>query len=304
MTRNFLPTGQRPARVGVLAAVLAAVLAGCLDANAPSAAPKTRVSPEPTPVTTVYELGKQVWYAGLVITVDRVTATLDERGGIVEVVVGVANPNADATNLNAAITLIAAGKRVAPTRDSRVPEVPGAGSVAAVLTYELQGIASVDDAILEIGTSPVHLGRVPLTPRAGTAVTFEPRALDLAGTATASSLKVTLRGALVQWDLPDWSQELDASLQALTLTYDVTYAGDFPGGLAFTGENIALRLPDGTVIAARRDGHSQSVELIGARKTKKGLFSRFEIPAGVTGNFALLVRNAGTTKTIAFAIGG
>ncbi|MBI2782386.1 MAG: hypothetical protein HYX55_11410 [Chloroflexi bacterium] len=304
MTRGTRSRWRRLALVLALAAALGTGLGGCLDANVPSAAPTTVPSPEPTPVTTTYQLGTQVWYAGLVVTVDRVTATLDARGGIVEVLVGVANPSADAAELNAAFTLLAGGTRVEPTRDSRVPEVPGSGSVAAVLTFELQRIPSVDDAILEIGTSPAHLGRVPLTPRAGTAVSFKPVELNLGGTATASSLKVTLQGGLLRWDLPDWSQELDASLQALTLTYDVTYAGDFAGGLAFTGENVALRLPDGTVISARRDGHSQSVELVGARKTKKGLFSRFEIPAGLTGSFALVIKNAGTTKTIAFAIGG
>lgn len=287
-----------------LAAALATALGGCLDANVPSVAPTAGISPEPTPVTTVYELGTHVWYEGFVVTVDRVAATLDARGGTVEVLVAVANPNADAAQLDAAIILIAGGKRLEPTRDSHIPEVPGAGSVAAVLTYELQAIASVDDAILEIGTSPVHLGRVPLTARAGTPVTFEPLELELAGTATASSLKVTLHGGVLRWDLPDWSQELDASLQALTLTYDVTYAGDSASGLAFVFENVALRLPDGSIVGTRLDGHSQSLELIGARKTKKGLFSRFEIPAGLTGSFALVIRNGGTTKTIAFAIGG
>ena len=84
----------------------------------------------------------------------------------------------------------------------------------------------------------------------------------------------------------------------------MTYAGDFAGGFAFTGENVALRLPDGTVVSPRRDGHSQSVELIGARKTKKNLFSRFEIPAGMIGEFALLVRNGATEKAIPFTIGG
>ena len=57
---------------------------------------------------------------------------------------------------------------------------------------------------------------------------------------------------MLRWDLPDWSQELDASLEALTLTYDVTYTGDFAGGFAFTGDNVALRLPDGN--GRRRHG--------------------------------------------------
>lgn len=283
---------------------LAMVLAACGDAITPSGAPTAAITPEPTPVTTVYELGAKVWYEGLVLTFDRVSATLAERGGLVDVLVGVANPGADAADLSGRVVLVVGGTRVEPTRDSNIPEVPGAGSVAAVLVYELQAIPSIDDAVIEIGESPAHVARVPMTPDAGALVSYEPKGLTLAGSATASSLKVTLRGGLLRSDLPDWWQELGAKLEALTLTYDVTYTGDFAGGLAFTGENVALRLPDGSVIAARRDGHSQSVELIGSRKTKKGLFSRFEIPTGLRGSFALLVRNSGTERTIKFTIGG
>jgi len=58
------------------------------------------------------------------------------------------------------------------------------------------------------------------------------------------------------------------------------------------------------VIGPRRDGHSQSIELIGAGKTKRGLFSRFEIPTGMTGRFGLIVRTGKTSKTIAFDLGG
>ncbi|MEO5703696.1 MAG: hypothetical protein ABIR64_01730 [Candidatus Limnocylindrales bacterium] len=290
-------------RVGLIA-VLAASLAGCLDSSVPSAAPTTRITPEPTAGTTVYELGSKVWYAGLVLTIDRVSATLDERGGLVDVLVGLANPGPESAALSATLVLVVAGVRVEPTRESRIPDIPGEGSVAALLTYELQAIGSIDDAVIEIGADPLHVARVPLRQGAGDLVAFEPVALELTGTATASGLKLTLRGGELRWDLPDWWEELAGGLQALTITYDATYAGDFAGGFAFTAENVALRLPDGTIIGARRDGHSQSVELIGAHKTKKGLSSRFEIPTGLTGNFALLVRNAGTEKTIAFAIGG
>lgn len=287
----------------IAAVALAVIVAGCGDANAPTSLPTAAITPEPTPVTTVYVLGSRVWYAGLVLTFDRVSATLDERGGLVDVLVGVANPGADAADLSEEIILVVGGVRIEPTRDSNVPRVPGGGSVAAVLTYELQAIPSVDDAIIEIGASPQHVARVPMTPEAGDLVAYEPVALELAGSATAANLRLTLHGGLIRSDLPDWWQELDAGLEALTLTYDVTYTGDFAGGLAFTGENVALRLPDGSVVEARRDGHSQSVELIGPGKTKKGLFSRFEIATGLTGNFALLVRNSGTQRTIRFTIG-
>jgi hypothetical protein len=145
---------------------------------------------------------------------------------------------------------------------------------------------------------------VPLTPSAGAVAAFQPQALTLKGTGAAADLKISLTSGGLRWDLPDWSQELDASLAALTLTYDVTYTGTFSGGFAFTGDNVALRLPNGKVVSPRADGHSQSIELIGAQKTKKGLFSRFEVPSGMSGKFALLVKNGSTTKAIVFTIGG
>lgn len=295
---------RQATRLGsVVALAIAVVLAGCEPA-APSVAPTPTFTPEPTPVTKTYELGTEVWYEGLVVTIDRLTSTLSARGGLVEVLVGVANPGEDAAQLNGAITIVVGDTRVEPTRESNLPEAPAQGSVATILTFELQAIASIDGAVIEIGGAPLHVARVPVTPAAGTPVAYEPEALELAGAATASTLKLRLTGGLLRWDLPDWHQELDAKLQVLTLTYDATYTGDFAGGFAFTGDNVRLRLPDGTVVAARKDGHSQSVELVGPRKTKKDLFSRFDIPAGLTGAFALLVRNSGTEKAITFAIGG
>lgn len=294
----------RSGRAGtmLLVAIVAAILAAC-EPGAPSAAPTPTRAPEPTPTTTRYAIRTTAWYAGLVLHFDEATATLDERGGPVTIGLRLDNPGEDAAELNGRIWLVVDGTRIEPTRESKVPTVPGKGSAGAVLTYELQGIDAVADAVIEVGDEPLHVARVPLTPEAGDPVVFEPIALELRGAQTAGSVRITLRSGVLRWDLPDWSQELDAGLQALTLTYDVTYAGDFSGGLAFTGDNVALRLPDGTVVDARKDGHSQSVELIGARKTRKGLFSRFEIPAGATGEFALLVRSGSAERAIKFTIG-
>jgi hypothetical protein len=293
----------RPGAHLAITALLAASLAGCLGGDEPSAAPTPTRAPEPTPVTTAYEIGAKIWYEGLILTIDRASATLDARGGPVDILLGIENPGAESAALDAPITLVAGDARAEPTRESQVPSVPGGGSAAAVLRFELQGVPSIDEAVIEVGTAPRHVARVALAPDPAAPRIFEPATLELSGSATAGGLKLTLKGGLLRWDLPDWSQELDAGVQVLTLTYDATYAGDFPGGLAFTGDNVGLRLPDGTVVGPRRDGHSQSIELIGARKTKKGLSSRFEIPAGLTGKFALVVRSAGATKSIAFAIG-
>jgi len=303
-----LRAGARGGARALLSTVLAVALAGCLDVPAPTAAPTVPPTPEPTPVTTTYQIGTTVWYEGLVIHVSSAVATLDERGGPVELRLVLENPNEDDGDLSARVLLQAGSDPSAPpvamTRDSKMPTVPAHGSASAVLTYELQGVASVDNAVVLIGEAPNHVARVPLTATGGSPVTLEPVELTLSGRGDAGTVRMTLRSGEIRWDLPDWSQELTSDIEVITITYDVTYKADFTGGYAFTGGNVALRLPDKTIVEARRDGHSQSVELIAAHQTKTGMFSRFEIPNGTTGKLTVLVRNGEANDTISFTIPG
>jgi len=288
-------------RAGACLAI--SVLFAACTTTSPSIAPITTSEPEPTPSVTVYDLGATVYYEGLQVKIDTATATLDSGGGPVAVTIRLQNPTGDVGQLDAPIQLVIGSTHVSPNQDSEVPLVPPNGSMPVTLTYDVQGISSVDLATIEIGTAPDHVAKVPLTARAGeTLTTFDPVELALSGAGTAVDMKITLHSGEIRWDLPDWSEELDARLAVLTLTYDVSYIGSFAGGFAFTGDNVALRLPDGTIVEPRRDGHSQSVELVGPHKTKKGLFSRFEIPTDLKGKCQLLVRNAGTQKTITFTI--
>jgi len=299
--------GSLPARVGSLV-VVTVVLSACLDVPAPTSAPTAAPTPEPTPVTTTYQMGTTVWYEGLVIKVSTATATLDQRGGPVEVQLVLQNDNEDDSDLSARVLFDPDGNGPAPavamTRDSKIPTVPAHGSASAVLTYELQGVASVDRGNVVIGEAPNHVGLIPLTGAAGSAVALEPVDVAVSGKADAGSLGLALRGGLIRWDLPDWSQELAQDLEVITLTYDVTYHSGFTGGFAFTGDNVQLRLPDGTILDARKDGHSQSVELIAAHQTKTGLFSRFEIPNGTKGKLTLLLHNGAASDTIRFTVPG
>lgn len=289
-------------------AVVAITLGGCLDVSVQSAAPTPGRSPEPTPATTTYQLDTTVWYEGLLLHFDTALATLDERGGPVQVRLRIENLGTEDGELNGRILLqLDAGSDdppVEPTRESKVPPVPANSIVAAVMTYEVQGVASVDSGAVLVGEAPQHIARVPLTEQGGALVDLEPVALQLKGAGVAGDLRIALRSGVLRWDLPDWSQELAAGVDALTLTYDVSYLGTFGGGFAFTADNIGLRLPDGSIIGPRRDGHSQSIELIGPGKTKKGLFSRFQIPSGATGRFALVVRVGSAAKAIPFILGG
>lgn len=290
------------ARIAVLAA-LAAILAGCLDAPAATPAPTPTRAPEPTPITTTYDLQTTVWYEGLVLTFGEAVAELDAFGGPVTVGLRIENPGPDETDLGAPITLSIGDAVFEPTRESRIPSVPGDGAVQVELEYDVRDIASADAAVVLVGAEPLHVARVPFTEAGGDAEVFEPVTFTLRGTGTGGGLRVTLRSGELRWDLPDWSQELDSSVVAMTLRYDVTYVGTFSGGYPFTRENIALRLPDGKRVEPREDGRSQSIELIGPGKTKRGLMSRFEVPSGLRGQFRLIVIDGSKERSIPFTIG-
>lgn len=285
------------------ALVTAAALAGC-DTPAPSvAAPTPTEAPIATPQTTTYRLDTDVWYAGLVLHLDLATAQLDSRGGTVDVAFRIDNPTDEDGDLDAKITLVVAGNRIVPTRESHVPTTPAGATSLGLLTFELQGIASAADGVLQIGGDPDHVAIVPFLPASGDPVTFQPIEKALKGSGAAGAIEVTLRHAQLRWDLPDWNQELAATLGALTITYDVANHDDFSGGFAFTGDNIQLKLPNGKLIDARPDGHSQSIELIGPNATKRALFSRFEIPSNAKGKFTLIVRNGSAQGSVSFTIG-
>ena len=289
------------ARVAFLAAA-AIALAGCVGDPPATVAPTPTPVPEPTPVTTSYHLDATVWYEGVVIHVDDATSVLDARGGPVDVTIRIDNPNPDDAELQARILLRLGEELIEPTRESRVPPIPGKGTASAVMTFELQGVASVDDAGVQIGEAPEHAGFVPLTPAAGAPVTLEPRELSFSGEGVARDLEIKVTGGLQRWDLPDWSEELHADRQVITVDYDATFNGGFTGGFPFTGENVALRLADGTDVSPRADGHSQSVELIGPGRTKRHLFSRFEIPSDVRGTVSFVVKDGGKERLIPLVI--
>lgn len=306
MTHHRRPSGDRRARranrLAWAALGLALVLAACT--STPSVAPTVAPSPEPTPTTTTYELGTSVWYEGLVLTFETATAVLDARGGPVTVVVDLQNPGADDQTLDAPIKLVAGGTSYDPARESVMPSVPATGTAYTTLKFNTFGLTSADGAVLRIGRPDRHQGVVPFTPGGPTAVILKPVPFAIKGATTASDMHLVLSGALLRWDLPDWADELPASSASLTVSYTVTYTGTFSGGVPFTGDNVRLSLPNGKVLAARPDGHSQSVGAILPGQTLRGLSTRFEIPFDLPGKYTLELIENGITGKIVFTLPG
>lgn len=294
---------QRPGMVGLLGFCLSALLGGCL-----SPIPSTNPSPAapgaaPTPLVTRFDIGATVWIDGFVVNVASATASLDAKGGPVTVVLRIENPGTEPAALDAPVRLTASGTAFEVAHGTELPEIPAGAFVQLAIEFEVFGRSTIDDGVLRIGRTQDHQVQVPFGPGAVQLVTLEPVTFGLKGTATAGGLRVVLHGGLIRWDLPDWYTELPNATEALTLTYDAAYVGDFIGGLAFTGASVGLRLPDGSVVAPRADGHSQAIALIRPKQTIRGLESRFEIPTGVNGKFALIIRDGSTQKTIPFTIG-
>jgi hypothetical protein len=285
----------------VITVALATALTGCFaDATPPPATPTP--APLATPVITFYRIDTTIWVEGFVVTVRSATASLDAKGGTVTVDLGVANPGIDTATLDAPMDVAAGDKTFELVNGTEQPEIPAGAQVDLNVAFDVIGQSTIDNGILRIGRPRDHRVAVPLRIDRAIPVTLEPQTADLKGGVTSGSVKVALRHREVRWDLGDWYLELPLATEALIVTYDVSYVGDFSGGYAFTGANIALRLPDGALVSPRPDGHSQSIVLIGLHKTVKTLFSRFEIPSGLTGKFALIVTDGSTHKAATFQI--
>jgi hypothetical protein len=288
--------------VVVGAAVAATVLAACESDLLPSPSPTG--TPEPTAQVSHYGLGATVWYAGLVLRFRTATAELGEHGGRVAVTVSIENPGTEDRTFDIPVDIVAGSDAFEPTRESVLPTIPTGVTAYTTLHYEVVGRTALDDAVVRIGQSGDHQGIVPFMPGTVDSVTLEPVQAKLSGTGNASDLRLTLRSGELRWDLPDWGEELASGSAILTVTYDVTYRGSFSGGFAFTGDNVALKLPDGKVVEARPDGRSQSVGVIGKGRSLRGQMTRFEIPAGLSGPFVLVVRNGRAQGSIRFTLPG
>ncbi|TAK01520.1 MAG: hypothetical protein EPO36_05700 [Chloroflexota bacterium] len=299
---------RRPRRLAtaialVLGPVLPLVLGGCLtDAPTPVPDATASVAPEPTPIVTDYRLDRTIWYGGFVLTFQTATASIDAKGGPVAVTLLLGNPGDDEASMDGPIALVAGDVAVEPTRDSVLPLVPGHTHETVTLVFDVDAAFDVAAAAIRVGRAEEHQAIVPLVGAAKAAVTLAPRYVDLGVTGQAGSLAIALQRVELRADLPDWRQQLAAGILAMTLTYDARYTADFSGGFPFTAANVSLRLPDGTLVEPRRDGHSQSVMVIAAGASAPGLESRFEVPAPGPGTYALIIRDGEATAELAFEI--
>jgi hypothetical protein len=302
--RNRVTAGDTGRLLSTLAiaGALAISVAACGGSAAATQAPAASeaaasiavesMAPEPSTQTTTVEVDQAVSFSGFKVALGAATAEITEgRGGTVAIEAAFENTGSEDARFDGSLNLASAGENATEAFDIDIPSVPGGLSGKGTLKFDVEDSFTFDDAVLTIGLAENQQAIVPLTATAGTAVTQEPVAVTASGEGTADTLKLELLGGEYRADQPWNHGQMKKGTYVLTVTYDATFLSDFAGGFAFTGENVALTLPDGTTVGAIQDGDSQSIELIGPESTVKDLFSRFEIEDPAAGEYALLVRS-------------
>jgi hypothetical protein len=292
------------ALAGVLALAVAACGGNAEAAADPQAAAAQAAAQEPqgTPASqestaTTVEVGQTAWFAGFKVTLGTATAEIDPgRGGDVTIEATFENTGDETASLDATLNLTSAGENALQGFGMDIPSVPGGSTGKGTFAFHVEDSFSFDDAVLTLGQPANQQAVLPLTAMAGEAVTLEPVAVTATGSGTADTLRIDLSGGEYRADQPWNHGQMKKGSFVLTLAYDASFLKEFAGGFAFTGENVALRLPDGTTVDEIQDGESQSNELIGSKSTLKDLYSRFEIEDPAAGDYALLIRSFDNTE--------
>ena len=287
------------------ATLVAALVAGCVSEPPPPAPSATATDlPQPTAVVTRSQLATTVWYAGYTIELGSAVATLDAKGGTVTVAAIFHNLGADTNGFDVPVRLLASGRRIDSSRDTTVPDLAQGESGPGTFVFAPSSAIDLATASIVIGRDGDHQAVVPFLPGTSAVIDLKPVAPPIPAKAstTGGTISLTITGAELRADLPDWGDELPASTMALTFSYTAAYVGTFAGGTPFTASNVALTLPNGKVVSPRKDGKSQSNVLLLPGAPQSSLVSRFEIPLPIGGTYTLTVGDGNAHGTIAFPI--
>jgi hypothetical protein len=244
------------------------------------------------PVVTTVEVGQEAWFAGFHVIFGTATSEITpDRGGTVEIEAKFENTGDESARLDATLTLVSGDETATEGFGMDIPSVPGGQTGKGTLAFDVEDTFTFDDAVLTLGQPTNQQAVVPLSVSAGKAVSRKPVAVTISGSGQAGDLKLDVTGGELRADTPWKHGQQEQGTLVLSVDYSATFDSGFAGGFAFTAENVALRLPDGTTVGVIQDGESQSTELIGPNATMKHLFSRFEIEDPAAGPYALLVRS-------------
>jgi hypothetical protein len=236
-------------------------------------------------------VNKAFFFAGFKVTVDEASVDPTAGSGELSLAVKMANQG-DNPQAFADITLVVTsnGNSYPAAEQQDLPEVPGKSTGKGDLVFPVDKEFNLDDAVLTVGNPANNQAVVPLG-KAGKLVDLAPRSVTVAGRAVADVIQVDVDGGEIRADIPGKHKQVEKGHLALTLDFSATFNSDFSGGYAFTHDNLALRLPDGTTIGPD-DG---PIELIQPRTTLRDVQVRFIIDDPAAGQYALVaIQDVGT----------
>lgn len=299
--------GSGPSR-GTIALTMAAgmMLAACGGGGEPAGTPSpTEAAPTETAQTETptesavpgtpqtATVDQAFWFGGFEVSLGTATYTPEgDTGGSVVIDAMLENLASNTYTFDGTVVLTSAGTSYEPSFESEIPSVPAGGTGDGVVVFSVEPSFTFDDATLTVGTVEVQQAFVPIG-GPSELVTLEPVTLSVSGKTSAGELALELSGGELRADVPETHRQSEAGHLALTLFIDVTYKGDFPGGFPFAfANNLALKLPDGTTVAAD-DG---PIELLSPRTTLPDQFVRFTVDSPPEGRYALLLRDDNLDK--------
>jgi len=254
--------------------------------------------PEATsgPSTDSIAVDQDFWHAGWKVTLGEATLGADSLG--IQTVTFDAvfeNLGMSPSSFNSQLALVSAGNAFADSGiDQDLPNVPAGLTGNGTIVIQVDESFTLDDATLIVGNPENNQAVVPIGPDSpDELVSLEPLALPVTGSSAAGPVAFTVTGVEVRADLPDWSDQVEQGSLALIVSFEVTPGNGIPLGQGVIGgDNLALRLPDGTAVSVRSDGRSGVNELLQGREntTIMDLSARFIIPEPAEGSYAFLVR--------------
>ena len=137
------------------------------------------------------------------------------------------------------------------SEDEKIPEVPGLQHTLGVIAFYIDDKFSLGSAVLLVGNADKNQAMVPLG-SSGKYVSLEPQKVAVSGSINLpGAFTLAVSGADLSYDNRKNHQEEKAGETHLTVHFAVT--GNRDSQCCLSTDNLILKLPDGTAVAADRN---------------------------------------------------